>query len=45
MRKFMLLLAGAASLAAAACNTVEGAARDVQAGAEAVEGAAQDVQN
>lgn len=36
MRKLMLLLAGAASLAIAACNTVEGAGEDVKAAGEAV---------
>ncbi len=42
MRKLIVLLAGAACLVTAACNTVEGAAEDVQAGAEAVEEAAED---
>jgi predicted small secreted protein len=43
MRKFMLFLAGAAALAVAACNTVEGAGRDVSAAGEAVSETAQDV--
>lgn len=42
MRKFMLLLAGAASLAIAACNTVEGAGEDVSAAGEAVADTARD---
>ncbi len=40
MRKLIVLLAGAACLVTAACNTVAGAARDVETGAEAVEDAA-----
>ena len=36
MRKLFLVLAGAASLAIAACNTVEGAGEDVQAAGGAV---------
>lgn len=43
MRKLMVLAAAAASLLAAACNTIEGAGRDVQAVGEAVEETAQDV--
>lgn len=36
MRKLVLLAAIAASLTAAACNTVAGAGRDVQAAGQAV---------
>lgn len=43
MRKFVLLLAGAASLALAACNTVEGAGEDIEAAGEAVQNTAEDV--
>jgi predicted small secreted protein len=45
MRKFMVLLAGVASLAVAACNTVAGAGEDVQAAGAAVEGVAEDAKN
>lgn len=43
MRKLVLVLAGAASLAIAACNTVEGAGRDVEAAGEAVADTAREV--
>ena len=45
MRKLVLLLAGVASLAVAACNTVEGAGRDVSAAGDAVTDTARDVKN
>jgi predicted small secreted protein len=43
MRKLVLLMAGVASLAVAACNTVEGAGKDVSAAGQAVSETAQDV--
>lgn len=43
MRRFMVLLAGVASLAIAACNTVAGAGEDVSAAGDAVTGAAEEV--
>jgi predicted small secreted protein len=43
MRKLMLVLAGFASLAVAACNTVEGAGEDIQAAGSAVERTAEEV--
>ena len=43
MRKVLVLLAGVASLAVAACNTVAGAGEDVSAAGEAVTGAANEV--
>lgn len=45
MRKVLVLLAGVASLAVAACNTVAGAGEDVSAAGSAVTGAANDVKN
>jgi predicted small secreted protein len=42
MRKLFVLIAAAASLAAAACNTVEGVGEDLQAGGEGISDAAQD---
>lgn len=42
MRKLIILLACAASFAAAACNTVEGAGKDLRAAGQGVENAAQD---
>jgi entericidin B len=45
MRKVLVLLAGVASLAVAACNTVAGAGEDVQAAGQAVTGAAEEVKN
>ncbi len=42
MRKIIILAVAAASLLAAACNTIEGAGRDVQATGEAIEETAQD---
>lgn len=44
MRKFIVLLAGAACLVTAACNTVAGAGQDVEAAGEAVTDTARDVQ-
>lgn len=44
MRKLIVILAGAACLAAAACNTVAGAGQDVEAAGEAVTDTARDVQ-
>ena len=45
MRKLIILLAGAALLTTAACNTIAGAGRDVEAAGDAVEGAANDARN
>ena len=45
MRTLVLILAGVASLAVAACNTVEGAGEDVQAAGQAIEKTAEDVAN
>ena len=45
MRKIFVLVAAAAALTAAACNTVEGVGRDTQAAGQAVTGAAQDAKN
>jgi predicted small secreted protein len=42
MRKIVLFAAIAASLAVAACNTVEGAGKDVSAAGHAVSNTAQD---
>ena len=42
MRSLILLAVIAASLAAAACNTVEGAGKDVKAAGAAVEDTARD---
>jgi predicted small secreted protein len=42
MRKIIILAVAAASLFAAACNTIEGAGKDVQATGEAVEDAARE---
>ena len=42
MRKIIILAVAAASLMAAACNTIEGAGKDVQAAGEAVEDTAKD---
>ena len=45
MRKLLVLMACAASLTVAACNTVQGAGRDVSAAGQAVAGAAADAKN
>ena len=45
MRKIFVLVAAAAALTTAACNTVEGVGRDTQAAGSAVTGAAQDAKN
>jgi len=45
MRKLVILMACAASLAVAACNTVSGAGQDVQKAGQAVTEAAQDAKN
>lgn len=45
MRKFLVLLACAAGLTVAACNTVEGVGEDAQAAGRAVEDAANDAAN
>ncbi|HEX2800503.1 MAG TPA: entericidin A/B family lipoprotein [Phenylobacterium sp.] len=45
MRKIVLLMAFAASMAAAACNTVEGAGRDVSAAGKAVSNTAEDAKH
>jgi predicted small secreted protein len=42
MRKIVILAVAAASLFAAACNTIEGAGKDVQAAGAAVEDTAND---
>ncbi len=42
MRKLIILMVAAASLAVAACNTVEGAGKDVSAAGHAVTDTAQD---
>ncbi|HRD29317.1 MAG TPA: entericidin A/B family lipoprotein [Caulobacter sp.] len=42
MRKIVILAVAAASLFAAACNTIEGAGKDVQAAGQAVEDTAND---
>ena len=43
MRKIFVLVAAAAALTTAACNTVEGVGRDTQAAGSAVSGAAQEM--
>jgi predicted small secreted protein len=45
MRKIFVLVAAAAALTVAACNTVEGVGEATQAAGSAVSGAARDVQN
>ena len=45
MRKFLTLVACAATLATAACNTMMGAGEDVSAAGDAVAGAAADAKN
>lgn len=45
MRKIVLLMAIAASMAAAACNTVEGAGKDVSAAGRAVSNTAEDAKH
>jgi predicted small secreted protein len=45
MRTLVLVLAGVASLAVAACNTVEGAGEDVQAAGKAIENTAEEVKS
>jgi len=45
MRKLVLLMACAASLAVAACNTISGAGEDVSKAGDAVTEAAQDAKN
>jgi len=45
MRKIVLLMAFAASMAVAACNTVEGAGRDVSAAGKAVSNTAEDAKH
>ncbi|WP_297803349.1 entericidin A/B family lipoprotein [uncultured Brevundimonas sp.] len=42
MRKILVLAVAAATLATAACNTVQGVGRDAQAAGAAVEDAARD---
>lgn len=41
MRMIVLLMAVAASMAVAACNTIEGAGEDLKAAGQAVKGSAQ----
>jgi entericidin B len=43
MRKIFVLVAAAAALTTAACNTVAGVGRDTTAAGQAVTGAAEDV--
>lgn len=45
MRKIFVLVAAAAALTTAACNTVAGAGRDTQAAGAAVTDAAEDAKN
>lgn len=45
MRKAIVLLAAAAALSVAACNTVAGVGRDAQAAGQAVEQTAEDIRN
>lgn len=45
MRKLIVLLAAAAALSAAACNTVSGMGKDTKAAGQAVEDAADDAKN
>jgi predicted small secreted protein len=45
MRKLILLAAVAASMAIAACNTVEGAGKDVSAAGHAVSNTAEDAKH
>ncbi len=45
MRKVIVLMAAAAALATAACNTMAGAGRDVSAAGDAVTSTANDAKN
>jgi len=45
MRKLIILATAVASLAIAACNTVEGAGKDVSAAGHAVSNTAEDVKH
>ncbi|HAJ01816.1 MULTISPECIES: entericidin A/B family lipoprotein [Brevundimonas] len=45
MRKIFILVAAAAALTTAACNTIAGVGRDTQAAGSAVEEAADDAAN
>lgn len=45
MRKLVVLLAAAAALTTAACNTVEGAGKDVKAAGQAVQSTAEDAKH
>ena len=45
MRKLFVILAAAAALTAAACNTVQGVGEDVEATGDAVADAAEDAKN
>jgi len=45
MRRVFILVAAAAALTAAGCNTVAGMGRDAQAAGQAVEEAAEDIAN
>ncbi len=45
MRKIFILVAAAAALTTAACNTIAGVGRDTQAAGSAVEDAARDAAN
>ena len=45
MRKIFVLVAAAAALTTAACNTVAGVGRDATAAGQAVTGAAEDAKN
>jgi len=45
MRKLFILLAGAAVITTAACNTIAGMGRDVESAGEAVSSTANDAKN
>ena len=45
MRKIFVLVAAAAALTVAACNTVEGVGEDVEAAGEGIQEGANDAQN
>jgi len=45
MRKLIILLAGAAMMSTAACNTLAGAGRDVEAAGQAITCTADDIAN
>ena len=45
MRKLIVFLAAAATLATAACNTMAGVGKDTKAAGQAIENSADDVKN